>query len=190
MLHAAARREGRGGQKKGFRVVNVSLVLVGTDGSLKELPVKQAVSVLGRQDGSELRIPHPDVSRRHCELRVEGDEITLKDLGSSNGTKINGRKVVEADLEAGDVISLGPLSFVLRVNGEPASISVKSVRETAKGVRKPVISTQPKAPADAEPDEGDEDLLGSLANQDPDASSVIDFDFSDEDEDLGKQPRL
>ena len=47
------------------------------------------------------------VSRRHAELRVEEDCWVLRDLGSSNGTWVNGRRVIEAEVRPGDVVQLG-----------------------------------------------------------------------------------
>ena len=47
------------------------------------------------------------VSRRHAELRFEDDRWMLRDLGSSNGTYVNGRLVAEAEVRAGDVVHLG-----------------------------------------------------------------------------------
>ncbi len=47
------------------------------------------------------------VSRRHAELRIETGCWLLRDLGSSNGTWVNGRRVVEAEVRPGDLIHLG-----------------------------------------------------------------------------------
>ncbi len=47
------------------------------------------------------------VSRRHAELRVEEDCWVLRDLGSSNGTWVNGRRVIESEVRPGDVVQLG-----------------------------------------------------------------------------------
>ncbi len=47
------------------------------------------------------------VSRRHAELRVEDGRWLLRDLGSSNGTWVNGRRVIEAEVRPGDLLHLG-----------------------------------------------------------------------------------
>ena len=63
--------------------------------------------VLGRSRDCDVVLDDPNVSRRHAELRREGDGWVIADLGSTNGVKLNGRQVDEAPLEAGDEITLG-----------------------------------------------------------------------------------
>jgi hypothetical protein len=69
--------------------------------------------VVGRSREADLVVDDPNVSRRHAELRREHDDWTIADLGSTNGVKVNGRRVDHARLEPGDAIVLGTyeLSF-------------------------------------------------------------------------------
>jgi hypothetical protein len=69
--------------------------------------------VLGRSSSCELRFADDTVSRRHAELRVEDGSWILRDLGSSNGTWVNGRRVIEAEVAAGDELYLGGCRFRL-----------------------------------------------------------------------------
>jgi len=62
---------------------------------------------VGRSRGCDLVIDDPNVSRRHAELRREGERWVVADLGSTNGIKVNGQRVSEAALDAGDEITLG-----------------------------------------------------------------------------------
>jgi hypothetical protein len=105
--------------------VKFSLVMVKADGSAKEIPIDRETVLIGRDEGARLRIPVPSVSRRHCELGVRGSEAVVKDLGSSNGTFVNGRKVRETELEPGDLINVGPVVFVVRIDGKPEQIDAK-----------------------------------------------------------------
>ncbi|WNG49072.1 FHA domain-containing protein [Archangium minus] len=85
------------------------------------LPVKQGVLVLGRASTSDLRLQHPSISRRHAQLTRRGDHLTLKDLGSQNGTYVNRTRLsAELEVRAGDEIALG--NALLRVRG-PGSTS-------------------------------------------------------------------
>ncbi|WP_306818507.1 FHA domain-containing protein [Archangium lipolyticum] len=80
------------------------------------LPVKQGVLVLGRASTSDLRLQHPSISRRHAQLTRRGDLLTLKDLGSQNGTYVNrDRLSTEVVLHPGDEIALG--NALLRLRG-------------------------------------------------------------------------
>ncbi len=69
--------------------------------------------VLGRSRECDVVVEDPNVSRRHAEVRRSGDGWVLVDLGSTNGVKVNGRRVGEAALSPGDEITLGlaTLSF-------------------------------------------------------------------------------
>src|SRR5690606_6886301 len=66
------------------------------------------------------RIPLGDVSRKHCRLVKDNGELRVEDLGSSNGTFHNGQRVQEAVLEPGDALQIGPVTFVVQVEGVPS----------------------------------------------------------------------
>lgn len=63
--------------------------------------------VIGRSSSCEIVLGDDTVSRRHAELRLEAGRWLLRDLGSSNGSYVNGRLVTEAEVRRGDVIHLG-----------------------------------------------------------------------------------
>ncbi|HYO59707.1 FHA domain-containing protein [Archangium sp.] len=80
------------------------------------LPIKQGVLVLGRASTSDLRLQHPSISRRHAQLTRRGDRLTLKDLGSQNGTYVNrARLTSEVEIRSGDELALG--NALLQVRG-------------------------------------------------------------------------
>ncbi len=67
--------------------------------------------VVGRSRDCDLVIDDPNISRHHCELRPDGDSWRIADLGSTNGVKINRRRVDEGLLRSGDRITLGLTDF-------------------------------------------------------------------------------
>src|SRR5947209_7266399 len=70
--------------------------------------------VIGRQSGCAIRIPSPEVSRRHCVLRVRNGYVTVEDLKSSNGTQLNGEDVKGAQVvRPGDRLRIGPVTFIV-----------------------------------------------------------------------------
>ncbi len=93
------------------------------DGERRDFAVAEGESVLGRRRDCTLRIGTPDVSRRHCELTVAGKLVKVRDLGSSNGTFVNGKRVAESPLRAGDKLSVGPVLFTVQIDGLPKAIS-------------------------------------------------------------------
>lgn len=99
--------------------------MVKADGTSRELPLEREMTVIGRDEHARLRIPVPQVSRKHCEVVVKDPKVQVRDLGSSNGTYVNGRKVREADLAPGDLVTVGPVVFVVKINGEPGKIDAK-----------------------------------------------------------------
>jgi len=92
------------------------------NGQRKDFPVVGEVTVVGRGEECGLRIPLTDVSRRHCELRIEDNGVVVADLSSSNGTFVNGKKVTESRLRPGDKLTLGPVVFVVQIDGRPATV--------------------------------------------------------------------
>jgi len=102
--------------------MDVKLVMFRPSGQRKDFPLAGPVTVIGRGEDCDLRVPLLSVSRRHCELRVQGQTLKLKDLASSNGTYVNSSRVTEADLRAGDRLAVGPIVFTLQIDGEPQDI--------------------------------------------------------------------
>lgn len=75
------------------------------------------VTVLGRGTDCDLRLVDPGVSRHHAELRLEGDDVVLADLGSTNGTVVDGQPSRQAVLHDGTRIELGRTILVFRRDG-------------------------------------------------------------------------
>ena len=69
--------------------------------------------VVGRAVTSDIPIFDPTISRRHAELQVSASGLRLKDLGSSNGTFINGERVTEGTVETGNSVTFGKVVFQL-----------------------------------------------------------------------------
>ena len=71
-----------------------------------------AITILGRDDSADIILDDPGISRRHSEIRVTTDGphlvTTIRDLGSTNGTFVNGERITSEHLEDGDRITVGP----------------------------------------------------------------------------------
>ena len=99
-----------------------------SDGERRSFSVVRDMTVIGRREDCDLRIPLGEVSRKHCRIVRDGDALRLEDLGSSNGTYLNGNRVErEAVLSPGDSIQVGPVVFVLQVDGTPADDELSPV---------------------------------------------------------------
>lgn len=73
----------------------------------KQIELFHERTLVGRHASSDIQIDHPSVSRRHLELLLDGGTTWLIDLGSLNGTRVNGRRVKQLALHHGDVVSVG-----------------------------------------------------------------------------------
>jgi pSer/pThr/pTyr-binding forkhead associated (FHA) protein len=102
--------------------MDVNLVLFKKDGSQKSFFLPSPVTVIGRRHDCDLCVPLMVVSRRHCQLNYNNETFKIRDLGSRNGTFLNGKRVDEAALRPGDYITVGPLTFLLQIDGQPKEI--------------------------------------------------------------------
>ena len=84
------------------------------DGSNRSFELHGGTTVIGRGQESDFRLPDTGVSRRHLEINWDGHTATLSDLGSTNGTTVNGNPVQTWQLSDGDVIRVGHSTLVYR----------------------------------------------------------------------------
>jgi hypothetical protein len=77
-------------------------------------PLEKSRIVIGRSKDCDIEISDPNVSRRHAEIRQEGAGHWVVDLGSTNGTEVNGRRLKRAKLRPGDTITVGSSELVFR----------------------------------------------------------------------------
>jgi pSer/pThr/pTyr-binding forkhead associated (FHA) protein len=163
--------------------LETSLVLINSDGSQREVALKKARVIIGRQADATMRLPDPNVSRQHCELQLDAGRPVLKDLGSSNGTYVNRRRISQTELSAGDTISIGPFLFVVKIDGEPGKIDSEEVLEDAAAVGTANAAPTPAPKAAAKPAPRQESLTQReppTRTPDPDDSDEFNFDFLDE----------
>ena len=66
-----------------------------------------SVKTIGRATGAEFILDAPMVSRLHCQLSATNEAILVKDLDSTNGTFVNGKRITSTTLRAGDVLKVG-----------------------------------------------------------------------------------
>ena len=86
--------------------MQVVLAMFRSDGDRRSFSLHKELTVIGRREDCDLRIPLGEISRKHCRLIMEDGTLRLEDLGSSNGTYHNGQRVQEAVIQPGDTIHL------------------------------------------------------------------------------------
>lgn len=109
----------------------------------KEVAVKGPKFFIGRSEECNLRANSDAISRRHCAISVTDEQVSIRDLGSRNGTFVNGNRI-EGDhiIEMGDQLRVGPLEFLVTFVATPAK--------------------NPKAPARAKSPVGNDDEMDGL----------------------------
>jgi pSer/pThr/pTyr-binding forkhead associated (FHA) protein len=105
--------------------MQVVLVMFRSDGERRSFSLPRTVTVIGRREDCDLRIPLGDVSRKHCRFIADNDTLKVEDLGSSNGTFHNGVRIQETIVNPGDNVQVGPVTFVVQINGVPADEEIQ-----------------------------------------------------------------
>ncbi len=89
------------------------LALVSPTGDRRFVLPEGSTLVLGRDTTCDLPILDPGVSRRHADVRVDGEVLVLQDLSSRNGTWLNGKRIGKGQARVGDLISFGPVELAV-----------------------------------------------------------------------------
>src|SRR5690349_16590356 len=94
----------------------------------------KGILLIGRHPECDIQIDSRKVSRRHCCIGQVGDYLVVRDLGSTNGIRINGVRVLEGRLRAGDELTIGNSRFQVRWDAmaRGAALRPSPVREPAR----------------------------------------------------------
>src|SRR5262245_19200412 len=104
--------------------MNYVLKVVRGRSATTTLKLGDGVTSLGRHDDCIVRIKSSQVSRRHCELLEADGRLTVRDLGSSNGTFVNGKRVLgQQVLKVGDELTVGTVTLRVATLGQPVAAS-------------------------------------------------------------------
>lgn len=104
----------------------------------------EGVTTVGRQQGCQIRISSSQVSRKHCELYVDSGRLIVKDLNSSNGTLVDGRRIEGRQaVEPGSLLTIGSIVFRVEATAPVAvPVSHPSGRPGETAVALPVSASQ------------------------------------------------
>ncbi|HEU5357634.1 MAG TPA: adenylate/guanylate cyclase domain-containing protein [Gemmatimonadales bacterium] len=139
------------------------LVAVTSDQSFDCPPGR--VFVLGRATGNDLAVPDPTISRRHAEIEATPAGLHIKDLGSSNGTFINGAKITEGVATTKDTVTFGKVTFAVQSVSAVASAAGPVLSPMPGGtIVRPIASLSGSGAALANPD-GSPSKVGLLRVQ-------------------------
>jgi pSer/pThr/pTyr-binding forkhead associated (FHA) protein len=155
--------------------MQVVLAMFRSDGDRRSFSLHKDLTVVGRREDCDLRIPLGEISRKHCRLIKDGETLRVEDLGSSNGTYHNGERVQEAVVQAGDTIQVGSIAFVVQIDGVPADDAMQPVlaapaaaHEVGEALNQgsDAPATVVQTPGNGAHDDGEFDPMAILENTD------------------------
>ena len=130
--------------------MDVKLVVLGGKHPGQEIAVPGPEFLVGRAPECKLRPNSDMVSRRHCMISIVEGRATIRDLGSRNGTIVNGEKIKgEHELRTGDKIKIGPLDFELQLSTSVSGKKKPKVHSVQEAAARTVEAAKPR---EAEPD--------------------------------------
>ena len=101
------------------------------------------VTSVGRVQGNDIVLVHQSVSGSHGELVLRGQDVYIRDLGSTNGSYIDGSKVAESPVQPGEVITFGEVQLKLEGARKVQSLN----KHLEQGVKLGDLGSAPKGPA-------------------------------------------
>ncbi len=156
--------------------MEAKLIVVGGKASKREVSLKLPTTI-GRSRQADLTVAHPMVSRQHCELYEEDGVLKLRDLGSLNGTFIDGQRISEACLRPDAQFTVGPLTFCAKYE-YAGDVNAIPLPRTADGQQLDMAATD-EAPdfqvADEQPGIEATPLAGEIAGIAPADGELPDF---------------
>ncbi len=145
--------------------MKVQLVVVRGKPEGKVIPLSGPTFKIGRGETCHLRPISEQISREHAEFTITADAVMVRDLGSRNGTLVNGKALTaECRLKDRDLVQVGPLTFAVSIAGAPAARPAPAAVAPAAAVAAPAAKpAAPASPDDVSGDEIDSWLLGEGA---------------------------
>jgi pSer/pThr/pTyr-binding forkhead associated (FHA) protein len=98
--------------------------LISVDGG-ENLDVQKEMTIIGRKEHCDLTIDHKSVSKQHCVILRADGAVFLRDLGSTNGTSVNGQRVRRAALLPNDLVQIAGFRFKVHFGAEEPARNVQ-----------------------------------------------------------------
>lgn len=153
-------------------MLKVLLIVVQGKPEGKTIPITGPVFRIGRGLDCHLRPNSEEVSRAHTEITLTDTEAIVRDLGSRNGTRVNGKMLDGSHtLKSGELLQIGPLTFAIAIQGAPVAVAAPAERPS--GAIAASATGRPGSPDDLPPDQIDAWLVADNANPTPDRPSGV-----------------
>ena len=105
------------------------LILNFKESTLKEFPMDKDAFTIGRKPDNDIQIDNPVVSGKHARIFKEGRKVVCEDLGSTNGTFVNKKKVSKCELKHKDIVFIGKHTIVFLSDDPVAQLEASAAEE-------------------------------------------------------------
>lgn len=160
--------------------MKVKLIVVRGKPEGKEIPLSGTKFKIGRGETCHLRPNSEQVSREHAEFNITNGVVTVADLGSRNGTLVNGKALTEGPcaLKDRDLVQVGPLTFAVSIESAPGTAAAspaapKPVQASAAAVSKAPAKPGRSAPEDVLNEDIDAWLVGEPGGSNPEVPTTV-----------------
>jgi hypothetical protein len=130
-----------------------------TEGLAPTIQIQRPVILIGRHPDCDIRIDLPQISRRHCCLAQAYDRLMIRDLGSTNGVRVNGRLIDEVRLHSGDEIAIAQVIYRYEDTTPAPAVLPAPGAKSAKPSPSPAFAPKANQRPPSLPDLGDDDDL-------------------------------
>ena len=115
------------------------------------LELTKDLTLVGRKEDCDLRLDHKSVSKQHCVLVKSDGVLLVRDLGSTNGTRVNGQRIRRAALLPNDQLTIANLHYRILLGGADASAAAAPDEHTVRMDEKDVSPPAPMPKKSADP---------------------------------------
>ena len=141
------------------------LVFQPSAGTPREFDLGPGPNYAGRGVANNIKLEDPSVSGAHAQIIVEAGRVIIKDLGSMNGTYINGLPVKEGILTPGQLIRLGAVEMVLKEDPAPSAPPARQ--------RQPIPAAKSVVQPPPEPKQGEPVIVEGIPVRNPIAAEAL-----------------
>src|SRR3954453_14942322 len=129
--------------------MDFQLVVLRGRSATTALKLGDGVTTAGRHDECQIRLKSSEVSRRHCQFFEKNGMLLVKDMGSANGTFLNGKKIEgQRGLEPGDELTIGPVKLRVEKLGQPSPAAKAATGPKPGDTAVPTPTVPPGAASD------------------------------------------
>ncbi len=132
------------------------------------IEIAKDLVLVGRKEDCDLRLDHKSISKLHCVLAKTDGLLLLRDLGSTNGTRVNGQRVRRAALLPNDQLQIASLRFAVQVGPDEESPGSDELTQHLEGKELEQLLDKAEHPGELDSDSSDVEIPMVRANALPD----------------------